>query len=122
MAPVSTLESFCEFAAGRPLVGHNGFGYDYRLLDATAERTGVRLPAVTRLDSLELAHLVYPRAAKSASADIDGHRPPKGHSLDALAGFLLGARPRATGTLTVTCSGDGVMSSFQRLPTWTPDA
>ena len=95
-SPAAALESFCEFAAGRPLVAHNGFGYDYPLLDATAERTGVRLPAVTRLDSLELAHLVYPRAAKSAGTDIDGRRPPKGHSLDALAKFLLGARPRTT--------------------------
>lgn len=94
--PATALASFFEFVAGRPLVAHNGFGYDYRLLDAAAEQTGVRLPTFTRLDSLELAHLVYPRAAKSAAGDIDGGRPPAGHSLDALAGFLLGDPPRPT--------------------------
>lgn len=34
--------------------------------------------------------------------------------------LLYMAMTRATGTLTVTCSGDGVMSSFQRLPSWDP--
>ena len=94
--PATALERFFEFVAGRPLVAHNGFGYDYRLLDATAERTGMTLPAVGRLDSLELAHLAYPRAARSAAVDIGGDRPPAGHSLDALAEHLLGHRPRTT--------------------------
>lgn len=34
--------------------------------------------------------------------------------------LLYMAMTRATGTLTVTHSGDGVMSSFQRLPVWQP--
>ena len=92
--PAAALERFFEFTAGRPLVAHNGFGYDYPLLDAAAGASGKSLPTFTRLDSLELAHLAYPRAAKSASADIDGPRPPCGHSLNALAEHLLGEPPR----------------------------
>ena len=94
--PAEALEQFYRFVGNRPLVAHNGFGYDYRLLDAAAETTGVGVPDVPRLDGLELAHLAFPRANESATADIGGGRPPPGRSLDALAGFLLGARPRAT--------------------------
>ena len=60
------LADFYRFVADRPLVAHNGFGYDFRLLDAAAEATGVHPPVVARLDSLELAHLVFPRARRGA--------------------------------------------------------
>ena len=88
------LADFYRFVAGRPLIAHNGFGYDFRLLDAAADQTGVHPPDVARLDSLELAHLVFPRARREATADIDGTRPPQGRSLDELAGFLLDEEPR----------------------------
>ena len=90
----AALADFYRFVAGRPLIAHNGFGYDFRLLDAAAERTGVHPPDAARLDSLELAHLVFPRARRGATVDIDGSRPPQGRSLDELAGFLLDEEPR----------------------------
>ncbi|MDE0195517.1 MAG: 3'-5' exonuclease, partial [bacterium] len=83
--PAEALEQFYRFVGNRPLVAHNGFGYDFRLLDAAAEATGVGVPDVPRLDSLELAHLVFPRARRGATANVDGTRPPQGRSLDELA-------------------------------------
>ena len=88
------LADFYRFVARRPLIAHNGFGYDFRLLDAAAEHTGVHPPDVARLDSLELAHLVFPRARRGATANIDGTRPPQGRSLDELAGHFRGEQPR----------------------------
>ena len=92
--PAEALAAFYRFAGTRPLVAHNGFGYDFRLLEAAGERTGVRPPEVTRLDSLELAHLVFPRAGKGVTASIDGSRPPRGRSLDELVRRLRGDEPR----------------------------
>ena len=92
--PAAALAAFYRFVDGRPLVAHNGFGYDFRLLDAAGERTGVRPPEVTRLDSLELAHLVFPRAGRGVTANIDGSRPPQGRSLDDLVRHFWGDEPR----------------------------
>ena len=92
--PAEALAAFYLFVDGRPLVAHNGFGYDFRLLDAAGERTGVRPPEVTRLDSLELAHLVFPRAGRGVTANIDGSRPPQGRSLDDLVRHFWGDEPR----------------------------
>ncbi len=88
------LRDFYRFVADRPLIAHNGFGYDFRLLDAAGERTGVRPPEVARLDSLELAHLVFPRAGKGVTANIDGSRPPQGRSLDELVRYFFFDEPR----------------------------
>ena len=94
--PEDALQRFYRFVGDRPLVAHNGFGYDYRLLDAHEQATGVRPPDVPRLDSLELAHLVFPRARKGATRNIDGTRPPQGRSLDELARHYWGVEPRPT--------------------------
>ena len=92
--PAEALARFYRFVGNRPLVAHNGFGYDYRLLDAAAEATGVGVPGVPRLDSLELAHLVFPRARRGATGNVDGTRPPQGRDLDELARYFWGAEPR----------------------------
>ncbi len=94
--PAEALAAFYRFVDGRPLVAHNGFGYDFRLLDAHGQATGVRPPDVPRLDSLELAHLVFPRARKGATSNVDGTRPPQGRSLDELARHFWGVEPRPT--------------------------
>ena len=88
------LADFYRFVGNRPLIAHHGFGYDFPLLDAAGKQTGVRPPDVTRLDSLELAHLVFPRAGKGVTADIDGIRPPAGRSLDDLVRHFFGDEPR----------------------------
>ena len=80
----------------RPLVAHNGFGYDFKLLDAAGRATGNHVPDVPRLDSLELAHLVFPRARKGATANVDGNHPPQGRSLDQLALHFWDTEPRPT--------------------------
>ena len=92
--PAEALADFYRFVGNRPLIAHHGFGYDFLLLDAAGERTGVHPPEVTRLDSLELAHLVFPRAGKGVTADIDGGRPPPGRGLDDLVRHYFGDEPR----------------------------
>ena len=92
--PAEALAHFYRFVGDRPLVAHNGFGYDFRLLDAAGPATGLRPPDVPRLDSLELAHLVFPRARRGATANIDGTRPPQGRSLDELVRHFWGTEPR----------------------------
>ena len=94
--PAEALARFYRFVGNRPLVAHNGFSYDFRLLDAAAEATGVGVPDVSRLDSLELAHLVFPRARRGATANVDGTRPPQGSGLDGLATYFWGTEPRPT--------------------------
>ena len=89
------LARFYGFVGNRPLVAHNGFGYDFRLLDAAAEATGVGVPDVPLLDSLELAHLVFPRARRGATVNVDGTRPPEGRGLDELATYFWGSEPRS---------------------------
>lgn len=94
--PAEALTRFYRFVGNRPLVAHNGFGYDYQLLDATGEATGIPVPDVPRLDSLELAHLVFPRARPGATANVDGTRPPQGRGLDELVRHFWGTEPRPT--------------------------
>lgn len=82
------VTAFLEFAGDTALVAHNGFGYDFVVLDAACRRLGVTPPAGVRLDSLELAHVAYPRAGVLLTENEDGSRPPKGRSLDQLADLL----------------------------------
>ncbi len=89
--PLEALQGFRHFVGNRPLVAHNGFGYDFVLLDAA----GVHIPAHQRLDTLELAHIVFPRAGKGIISDINGITPPKGRSLDELAWYFFKDQPRA---------------------------
>ena len=92
--PADALRSLYGFVDGRPMIAHNGLRYDFPLLESAGAKAGVPVPEVSRLDSLELAHLAFPRAGKDLVANIDGSRPPLGRSLDELARYLLDHDPR----------------------------
>ena len=87
--PAAALRDFYRFVGNRPMVAHNGLGYDFPLLDSAGADAGVPAPEVVRLDTLELAHLAFPRAGKGIVRNVDGSRPPAGRSLDDLAWYLL---------------------------------
>ena len=93
-SPADALRSLYDFVDGRPMIAHNGLRYDFPLLESAGAKVGVPVPEVSRLDSLELAHLAFPRAGKGLVANIDGSRPPMGRSLDELARYLLNHDPR----------------------------
>lgn len=102
---VAELVRFC---GSLPVVAHNGFSFDFPILDRAAERCGLPsvgearpdLPAPAspepagserrgpRLDSLELALLAFPRSGRSIRPDADGGTPPAGLSLDDLCRHL----------------------------------
>ncbi len=84
-AAEDALGRFLEWVDGRPMIAHNGFGYDFAVLDAAAASLGLAVPPGARLDTLELAHVVYPRAGSGMVRSVDGSRPPPGRSLDQLA-------------------------------------
>ena len=88
------LQSLYDFVDGRPMIAHNGLRYDFPLLESTGAKAGVPVLEVSRLDTLELAHLAFPRAGKGIVANVDGSRPPMGRSLDELARYLLSHDPR----------------------------
>ncbi len=92
--PEDALRDFYRFAGNRPLIAHNGFGYDFPLLDAASARAGIDPPSTVRLDTLQLAHVAIPRAGRGMVRNSDGTTPPPGRTLDDLAGFLLGEKPR----------------------------
>ena len=92
--PADALRSLYDFVDGRPMIAHNGLRYDFPLLESAGAKVGVSVPEVSRLDSLELAHLAFPRAGKGLVANTDGSRPPMGRSLDELARYLLSHDPR----------------------------
>ena len=79
------LDDFFRWVGSRPMITHNGFGYDFIVLEAAAASLGFKTPHGSRLDTLELAHLVYPRAGDSMIRGIDGNHSPPGRSLDQLA-------------------------------------
>ena len=78
------LEEFLGWVGDRPMIAHHGFGYDFVVLDAATAALCLQVPAGPRLDTLELAHLVFPRAG-SPIPGMDGNAPPKGRGLDQLA-------------------------------------
>ena len=82
------LRRFFDWVGDRPMIAHNGFGYDFVVLDAAAGELELDVPAGSRLDTLELAHLVYPRAGAGMTRGADGARPPPGRSLDHLADWF----------------------------------
>jgi len=89
--PAEALRSFRRFVGNRPLMAHNGHGYDFVRLDDAGEQ----IPGHQRLDTLELAHIVFPRAGKGIVSNIDGGIPPNGRSLDELARHFFGEQPRS---------------------------
>ncbi|WP_428122261.1 exonuclease domain-containing protein [Candidatus Poriferisodalis sp.] len=94
-SPERALEEFFEWVGERPTVAHNGFGYDFIVLDAAASAAGLDVQRGSRLDTLELAHLVFPRAGANVVRSVDGSRPPAGRDLDELAVLAgLGARAK----------------------------
>ncbi|MYI14209.1 MAG: 3'-5' exonuclease, partial [Acidimicrobiaceae bacterium] len=84
----NALQTFLEWVGDRPLIAHNGLGYDFIVLDAAAASLGLPAPNGLRLDTLELAHLVYPRAGKGTVCGVDGAHPPPGRNLDELAALV----------------------------------
>ena len=60
-----TLERFLAFCGDLPLVAHNGSTYDFPLLMAELHRAGLPEPLGERLDTLELAHVVFPEPERS---------------------------------------------------------
>ena len=80
-----TLNSFLEFCGDRPLVAHNGSTYDFPLLNAELRRAGLPELLGERLDTLELAHVVFPRAGRESTPDIGGNKPPRSRRLSDLA-------------------------------------
>ena len=82
------LRKFFEWVGNRPMIAHNGLGYDFVVLDAAAASLGLAVPGGHRLDTLELAHLVYPRAGKGMVRGVEGDRPPPGRRLDDLASLF----------------------------------
>ena len=78
------LTEFFEWVNDRPMIAHNGFGYDFIVLDSAIGALGLDAPW-PRLDTLELAHVVHPRAGKGMVRGVNGERPPPGRSLDQLA-------------------------------------
>lgn len=83
-SPADALQRFFTWVGNRAMIGHNGLGYDFLVLDAAATAAGLTVPSGPRLDSLELAHLVHPRAGTGIRGS-DGHQPPPGRGLDDLA-------------------------------------
>ncbi|MCQ3803188.1 MAG: exonuclease domain-containing protein [bacterium] len=84
------LQGFAEFCGGLPLVAHNGSTYDFPLLDAELERAGLPVPWGERLDTLELAHVVFPRAGRESTSDMWGKTPPRSRRLTDLADHYRG--------------------------------
>ena len=94
--PGEALRSFRSFVGDHPMIAHNGHGYDFMLLDSLGEEIHgyEQIPDHQRLDSLELAHIVFPRAGTGIISNIDGAKAPNGRSLDALAARFFGQQPR----------------------------
>lgn len=84
----AVLERFSRFVGSLPLVAHNGAGYDFPLLMATLARADLPPPPGEVLDTLELAHVVFPRTGAAAGPNADGTVPPQDRTLEGLARHL----------------------------------
>lgn len=87
------MEVLVGFVGSTPVVAHNGFGYDFPLLRAAAERIGLAKPEWLELDSLELAHLVCGRAGPNMPRSVDGTKVPISRSLGSLVEWFQIERP-----------------------------
>jgi ATP-dependent DNA helicase RecQ len=93
--PGLALQRLLRFVRGLPLVAHNGASYDFPLLMASLVRANLPLPSGALLDTLELAHVVFPRAGTAAGPNVDGTAPPPDRTLGGLARHLGLAEPSA---------------------------
>ncbi|WP_038056669.1 RecQ family ATP-dependent DNA helicase [Thermus amyloliquefaciens] len=57
------LKEFLDFVGDRPLLGHNLLRYDLPILERVLGQIGLKLPPTAKpaLDTLRLAHLVFPK-------------------------------------------------------------
>ncbi len=64
------LEELLEFVGERPLLGHNLLRYDLPVLGRALSEVGLELPTTVRpaLDTLRLAHLVFPTPPRELSS------------------------------------------------------
>ena len=114
------LPVFLEWVGDLPLIAHNGFGYDFVVLDAAASSLGFTPPEGPRLDTLELAHLIFPRAGASTRG-IDGTFSPPGRSLDQLAEIYgLQARDRHDALLDAQMTREIMLNLLRVLNDSTP--
>ena len=84
----AVLPKFVEFVGADPVVAHNGLGYDFLVLDAACTTLDTPPPQGVRLDTLDLAHLIFPRAGDGLTVDIHGEAPVPGRQLGQLAEAL----------------------------------
>lgn len=80
----AVLRDFLRFAGDRPLAAHNGRVFDFPILEGALREAALPSPPGERLDTLQLAHLVFPRAGRNLAPGIRGERPPPGRGLDNL--------------------------------------
>lgn len=122
------LRKFLEFVQDAALVAHNGSSYDFPLLLASLARVDLEPPRGELLDTLDLAHVVFPRAGFATAPDVDGTVPPPNRKLEILArhvGLSVGeGRHRALADARLTFSvlealiremeSDAPLRAFQR--------
>ena len=79
------LTSFLEWLGDDPVIAHNGIGYDFVVLDSACAAQGIPLASGQRLDTLDLAHLVHPRAGQGIIPDVYDRPAPASRRLEDLA-------------------------------------
>lgn len=84
----TVLKGFLTFVGQDPLIAHNGLGYDFEVLEAACARHALPAPPGERLDTLDLAHVAFPRAGSDLLPGADGSSPPPSRSLEDLARHL----------------------------------
>ncbi len=84
----AVLARLLSFVGAHPLVAHNGFDYDFPLLFESLARAGLPLPTSELLDTLDLAHVVFPRVGRGGGPNADGSMPPPDRTLSGLALYL----------------------------------
>lgn len=82
------LRQFVEFVGALPLVAHNGLAYDFPVLFAAFGRLGLPFFTNDLLDTLDLAHIVFPRTGLASIPNMDGTAPPPNRTLAGLAQHL----------------------------------
>ncbi|BDG30055.1 RecQ family ATP-dependent DNA helicase [Thermus thermophilus] len=103
VAPKEALEELLAFLGGRPLLGHNLLRYDLPLLQRHLEEAGLPRWQGEALDTLRLAHLLFP----TPPGGLEGYR------LGDLYAFLLG-RP-LEGAHRALNDAQATLAVFQKL-------